>query len=90
MDNLQTMLHRDNDLTKLFKCAMEQMPSINYSFILNSMAYPKGAHPGTYNEPTSPRDVAVIIEGGNAINREIALVARQPGVPYPPNSIHSK
>lgn len=81
MDKLQTMLHRDNDLIKLFKCALEQMPRNNYTLILNSMAHPKGAHPGTYNEPSSPRDVAVIIEGGNALNREIALVARHPGVP---------
>lgn len=75
------MLHRENDLIKLFKYAIEQIPQNNYILILNSMAYPKHAHRGIYNEPTSSREVAVIIEGGNGNFREISLVSRQPGMP---------
>lgn len=45
------------------------------------MACPKGAHPGRYNEPTSPQEVAVIIEGSHDKFREISLVSRAPGDP---------
>lgn len=39
------------------------------------MAVPKGAHPGTYNAPTT-REVAVIIQEGMGNFREISLISR--------------
>ena len=73
--NLQTMLDREKKQIRLFKYAIERIPTDNYTLILNSMAKPKTAHPGRYNSPTSD-EVAVIIEEGNADFRQISLCYR--------------
>lgn len=76
---LRDMLHRDNELIKLFKYAMERMPTPNYTLSLNSLSKPKtipnGAHPGQYNIPVQ-NEVAVIIQDGDGGHREISLRKR--------------
>lgn len=49
---LQNMLHQYNPYVRLFKAAVERMPTSEYKLVIRADKAPQGQHPGTFNAPT--------------------------------------
>lgn len=72
---LQNLLHRENELVRLFKMALEDMPSDNHAIIIHPDKVPCGEHSRRYNAPTMD-EVAIIIVGDQSNKRDIVLRRR--------------
>lgn len=72
---LQNLLHRENELVRLFKMALEEMPTDNHAIIIYPDKVPSGEHGRRYNAPTMD-EVAIIIVGDQFNTRDIVLRRR--------------
>ncbi|XP_058449412.1 uncharacterized protein LOC131429355 [Malaya genurostris] len=75
VQQLQTKLHKNNELIKLFKTALERMTSDNHKILIRADKTPVGEHSRRFNAPTFD-DVAVVIVGENLQSRDIVLHRR--------------
>lgn len=76
---LQDFFHKHNQLIRVFKIALDQMPSDNYMVIIRPDKAPVGQHAGRYNAPTAA-EVAVVMVGDTFNARDI-VIHRRHGVP---------
>lgn len=72
---LQTFLHQNNELIKLFKIALDRMPSDSHNIVIRADKTPAGEHARRFNSPTID-EVAVVIVGENLQSRDIVLHRR--------------
>lgn len=75
VEQLQNMLHEHNKLIRLFKTALDQMPSDNHKIVIRADKTPAGEHARRFNAPTID-DVAIVIVGENLHSRDIVLHRR--------------
>lgn len=62
IESLQDFLHQNNELIRLFKTAIEQMPSDDYTVVIKSDKTPAEQHNRHYNAPTI-EEVAIVTVG---------------------------
>lgn len=72
---LQIFLHQNNELVRLFKTVIDQMPSDNHKIVIRADKTPVGEHARRFNAPTM-NDVAIVIVGDQFQNRDIVLHRR--------------
>lgn len=75
---LQQLLHEHNALVKLFKTALENMPSDDHKIIIRADKRPAGAHERQFNAPTI-NEVAIVVIGENLESRDIVIKRRNDG-----------
>lgn len=72
---LQTFLHQNNGLVRLFKTALDRMPSDNHKIVIRADKTPFGEHARRFNAPTID-EVAIVIVGNQFESRDIVLHRR--------------
>lgn len=72
---LQNLLHEQNELVKLFKTALDMMPSDDHKIVIRADKRPYGEHERRFNAPTF-NEVAVVIVGENLGSRDIIIRRR--------------
>ncbi|XP_071036949.1 uncharacterized protein [Parasteatoda tepidariorum] len=72
---LQKLFEQHNELIKLFKTAIEQMPTDDYKVIIKADKTPIGQHRRQFNAPTID-EVAIVIIGEEFTSRDIILHRR--------------
>jgi hypothetical protein len=72
---LQTLFDQHNELVRLFRIALEQMPADNYAVVVRADKIPVGQHERQYNAPTID-EVAIVIVGEEFNSRDIILHRR--------------
>lgn len=75
VDELQRLLHEQNQLVRSFKTAVENMPDETYKIVIHSDRTPRGEHERRYNAPVT-NDIAALIVGNHGSPRDIILSAR--------------
>lgn len=75
VESLQNLFHEHNELIKLFKTAIEQMPSDNHKIVIRADKTPVGQHARRFNAPTID-EVAIVIVGEQFESRDIVLHRR--------------
>lgn len=75
VQQLQDMFHQTNELLRLFKTALERMPTDDHKIVIKADKAPLGQHRGRFNAPTID-EVAIIIVGENLDSRDIVLHRR--------------
>lgn len=75
IEELQTFFHEHNQLVRLFKTALDRMPSDDYRIVIRSDKTPSGEHERRFNAPTID-DVAIVMVGPAEKNRDIVLSRR--------------
>lgn len=76
ISNIQNLLHKHNKLIKIFKSALENMPTDEYQIVLKAEEKPiPNIHPKRINVPTS-NEVAIVIIGEEYGNRDIVVRRR--------------
>ncbi|KIH43640.1 hypothetical protein ANCDUO_26349, partial [Ancylostoma duodenale] len=73
--NLQRMFHQHNNLVKVFKTALERMPTDDYRIVIRADKRPAGEHERRFNAPTVD-EVAVIMVGDESDRRDIIIQKR--------------
>lgn len=77
--SLQTFLQENNALVKLFKTAIEQMPSDDHTIAIRADKTPAGEHARRFNSPTMD-DVAILIVGERFEARDIIIQRRNDNI----------
>lgn len=72
---LQAMLHQHNELVRVFKTAIDRMPSDNHQIVIRPDKAPPTEHSRRFNAPTID-DVAIVIVGEQFQQRDIVLQRR--------------
>ena len=72
---LQTLFDQHNELIRLFRTALEQMPTDDYTIVVRADKTPVGQHQRQYNAPTID-EVAIVIVGEEFNSRDIILHRR--------------
>lgn len=75
IQQLQRLLHEHNGLVRLFKVALDRMPTDNHKIVIRSDKTPIGEHARRFNAPTID-DVAIVIVGEQFQSRDIVLHRR--------------
>ncbi|XP_050339655.1 uncharacterized protein LOC126765950 [Bactrocera neohumeralis] len=75
VNELQTFFHQHNELVKLFKVALERMPSDGHKIIIKADKTPIGKHTRRFNAPTID-EVAIVVVGEQFQSRDIVLYRR--------------
>lgn len=75
ISNLQTLYHQHNHLVRLFKIALDRMPSNDYQIVIRADKTPSGEHRGRFNAPTI-NEVAIVMVGQEFSKRDIVLQKR--------------
>lgn len=75
VQQLQTFLHENNELVKVFKTALDRMPSDSHNIIIRADKTPAGEHARRFNSPTID-EVAIVVVGENLQSRDIVLHRR--------------
>lgn len=75
VEQLQHLLHEENELVRLFRTALDRMPSDDYKIVIRADKTPVGQHAGRFNAPTID-DVAIVIVGEEFQSRDIVLHRR--------------
>lgn len=75
ISNLQSFFHQHNHLIKLFKVALDRMPSDDYKVIIRADRAPAGEHERRFNAPTI-NEVAVVMVGTEFNRRDIIIQRR--------------
>lgn len=75
VEALQNIFHVHNELVKLFKVALERMPSNNHKIVIRADKTPAGQHARRFNAPTID-EVAIVIVGDEFQPRDIVLHRR--------------
>lgn len=78
LGDLQELIHEHNALVRLFKTALQRMPSDEYKILIRADKRPAGTHERQFNAPTID-EVAVVIVGENCESRDIVLTRRDSG-----------
>lgn len=73
--NIDNLLHRHNGLVKIFKYALENMPTDEYQLILKADHIPKNIHKKRLSVPTT-NEVAIVLIGEKHISRDIIVRKR--------------
>lgn len=71
---IQRMLHIHNILVKIFKSAIDNLPSDIYKVVIHADRTPRGEHERRYNAPMVD-EVAVLVTGDPSSPRDIVLRA---------------
>lgn len=69
------MFHEQNELVRLFRTALDRMPSDNHRVVIRADKTPIGEHARRFNAPTID-DVAIVIVGEEFQSRDIVLQRR--------------
>ncbi|GFW35042.1 ATP-dependent DNA helicase [Trichonephila clavipes] len=72
---LQGLFDQHNELVRLFKTAIQQMPADDYAFVIRADKRPVGQHERQFNAPTID-EVAIVIVGEEFESRDIILHRR--------------
>lgn len=72
---LQLLLHEHNQLVKLFKTALDMMPSDDHKIVIRADKRAAGEHERRFNAPTSD-EVAIVVVGENLVSRDIVVRRR--------------
>lgn len=72
VSDLQTFFHEHNKLIKLFKYALDQMPSDDHQVFIRADRTPAGEHKRRFNAP-SVEEIAVVIVGSEFERRDIIV-----------------
>ena len=72
---LQNLFTQHNELIRLFRTALEQMPGDDYKVVVRADKTPVGQHERQYNAPTID-EVAIVIVGEEFNSRDIILHRR--------------
>lgn len=72
ISKLQTFFHKHNHLIKIFKTALDQMPSNYYQVVISADRTPAGEHERRFNAP-SVEEVAIVMVGSEFERRDIIL-----------------
>ncbi|XP_046868525.1 uncharacterized protein LOC124460977 [Drosophila willistoni] len=75
LSELQRFFHQHNELVKLFKNALDQMPTDDHKIIIRADRTPLGQHARRFNAPTIV-EVAIVIVGEQFHQRDIVLHRR--------------
>lgn len=75
---LQHLLHENNQLVKLFKTALEMMPSDDHKIVIRADKRPAGEHERRFNAPML-NEVAIVVVGENLESRDIVIKRRDGG-----------
>lgn len=75
VQQLQTFLHENNELVKMFKMALDRMPSDSHNIVIRADKTPAGEHARRFNSPTID-EVAIVVVGENLQSRDIVLHRR--------------
>lgn len=78
LQDLQELIHENHALVRLFKTALDRMPSDEYKVVIRADKRPAGTHERQFNAPTID-EVAVAIVGENLKTRDIVLTRRDSG-----------
>ncbi|RCN48933.1 hypothetical protein ANCCAN_05042 [Ancylostoma caninum] len=73
--NLQRMFHQHNNLVKVFKTALERMPTDEYRIVIRADKRPAGEHERRFNAPTV-NEVAVVMVEDEFERRDIIIQKR--------------
>ncbi|KAL7302634.1 hypothetical protein TKK_0004696 [Trichogramma kaykai] len=72
---LQSFFDEHNALVRLFRTALEQMPSDDFTIVIKAVKTPAGEHERRYNAPTI-NEVAILIVGEDCNSRDIVIRRR--------------
>lgn len=75
VQQLQQMLHEQNELIKLFTTSLEEMPSDDHSIVIKADKRPAGTHERQYNAPTV-NEISIVVVGENLESRDIVIKRR--------------
>lgn len=75
VEQLQNFLHLNNELVRMFKNALDRMPTDDLRIVIRADKTPAGQHVRRYNAPTID-EVAVVVVGDNLESRDIVLHLR--------------
>lgn len=75
VQQLQTFLHENNELVKVFKMALDRMPSDSHNIVIRADKTPAGEHARRFNSPTID-EVAIVVVGENLQSRDIVFHRR--------------
>lgn len=79
IESLQALFHQHNELIRLFKTALDRMPSDDFKIVIRADKRPTGEHEKRYNAPTID-EVAIIIVGEEFDDRDIILHRRNDNI----------
>lgn len=75
IEQLQELLHNQNQLVALFKTSLELMPTDNHRIVIRADKRPAGEHERRFNAPTL-NEVAIVVVGENLESRDIVIRRR--------------
>lgn len=75
ISNLQNLLHQHNDLIKMFKTSLDQMPTDNHKVVIKADRTPVGEHERRFNAPIV-NEVAIIMVDQQHDKRDIIIQRR--------------
>lgn len=75
LSQLQSFLHQHNELVRLFKTALDRMPSDDHKIVIRADKTPLGEHARRFNAPTID-EVAIVIVGEQHLPSDIVLHRR--------------
>lgn len=75
IEELQNLFHEHNELVRLFRIALDRMPSDNHKIVIRADKTPVGQHARRFNAPTID-DVAIVVVGDQFQSRDIILHRR--------------
>jgi len=73
---IQGLLHSNNHLVRMFKTALEKMPSDDYKVVMKADKKPPGEHERLYNVPAINEVAVVIVTSDEYEYRDIVLEKR--------------
>lgn len=75
VSDLQIFFHQQNELIRLFKTALDRMPSDDHKIVIRADKTPYGEHARRFNAPTID-EVAIVIVGEQFQSRDIVIHRR--------------
>ena len=75
VSQLQHLFHENNNLVRLFKTAIDLMPTDTHKIVISADKTPPGQHVRRYNTPTID-EVAIVMVGDQFLPRDIILHKR--------------
>lgn len=73
--DIQRMLHQENQLVRVFKMALDQMPADDYRVVIRADKTPSNEHERRFNAPTI-NEVAIVMVGQEFERRNIIIERR--------------
>ena len=79
VSQLQHLFHENNNLVRLFKTAIDWMPTDTHKIVISADKTPPGQHVRRYNSPTID-EVAIVMVGDQFLPRDIIVHKRNASV----------